>query len=152
MGAPALMLASSAISAFGQLQAGKYAAAAAKAEEQQALEQKRMAELKAIEDATARKKEAYASGATNRALIAAKTGVVPSESASFLALKDADEETAAADVGAIRLMGASESRKYQLSAYSSRMEGKAARTKAMFGAAGTMLGGYADYSSSTKPG
>ena len=103
----AVVVAASAISAGTAIQSGKYAAAAAEMERQQYEEQKRMAELKAIEDANARKREMLTTQSSNLALAAAKMGVDPNESASFLALKESNIAEAERDIGAIRLMGLS---------------------------------------------
>jgi len=138
-------VASAGIGAYTAIQSGKYAAAAAEMERQQYEEQKRMAELQAIEDANARKRELLTTQSSNLALAAAKMGVDPNESASFLALKESNIAEAERDIGAIRLMGLSESRKYALSAYNARMSGKAARTASYGQAASSLLGGYKDY-------
>jgi len=139
------VIASAAISAASAIQSGKYAAAAAEMERQQYEEQKRMAELQAIEDANARKRELLTTQSSNLALAAAKMGVDPNESASFLALRESNIAEAERDIGAIRLMGLSESRKYTLSAYNATMSGKAARTASYGQAASSLLGGYKDY-------
>lgn len=139
------ILISTATSAYGAIQQGKYAKAAAEAEERQYKENQRMAELQAIEDENERTRELIASEASNRALFAAKTGADPYESMSFLALRDANQEQAGRDIGAIRLMGASQSYRYGLGAYSSRMEGKGAMIGAYAKAGSSLLGGYADY-------
>ena len=145
MGIEAAIIASTVVSAYGAIQQGKYASAAAKAEQQQYEEEKRLAELKAIEDANARKRDAIVADASNRALFAAKTGTDPSESASFLALRDANEAAADRDLGAIRLMGAATSRKYQLSSWNSGLEAKSALSSSYAKASSTLLGGYIDY-------
>lgn len=138
-------VASAGIGAYTAIQSGKYAAAAAEMERQQYEEQKRMAELQAIEDANARKRELLTTQSSNLALAAAKMGADPNESASFLALKESNIAEAERDIGAIRLMGLSESRKYTLSAYNAQMSGKAARTASYGQAASSLLGGYKDY-------
>ena len=143
------LIASTAVSAYSAIQQGKYAAAAAEAERQQYEEEKRLAQLQAIEDANERKRELIASEASNRALFAAKTGTDPRESASFLALRDANEAAASRDLGAIRLMGAATSRKYQLSSWSSGLEAKSAMMSGYAKAGTTMLGGYIDYRKAT---
>lgn len=138
------IIASTAVSAYSAIQQGKYAKAAAEAEAQQYAEEKRMAELKALEDANARKRDWLESSASNKALFAAKTGTDPNESASFLALRASNELTAERDIGAIRLMGASQSRKYDLSSWNSKMSGKAAMTAAYGRASSSLLSGYKD--------
>ena len=145
MGIEAAIIASTVVSAASAIQQGKYAKAAAEAEQQQYREEQKLAQLRAIEDANARNRENLAAQATNRALFAAKTGVDPSESASFLALRDANEEAADRDLGSIRLMGAATSRKYQLSAWNSGLEAKSAMSSAYAKAGTTLLGGYVDY-------
>lgn len=145
----AALVVSTATSAYSAIQQGKYASAAAEAERQQYEEEKRLAQLQAIEDANERKRELIASEASNRALFAAKTGTDPRESASFLALRDANEAAAERDIGAIRLMGAATSRKYQLSSWNSGLEARAAKTAGYTKAATTMLGGYIDYKKAT---
>jgi len=140
----AAIIASTAVSVYSAVQQGKYAKAAADAEAKQYEEQKRMAELKAVEDANSRKRDWLESSASNRALFAAKTGTDPNESASFLALRESNELTAGRDLGAIRLMGASQSRKYDLSSWNSKMSGKAAMTSAYGKASSSLLSGYRD--------
>jgi len=140
----AAIYASTAISAYTAIQQGKYAKAAAESEERQYKENQRMAELEAIEDENARNRELFASEATNRTKFAQMTGADPYESNSFLALRDANQRTAGRDVGAIRLMGASQSYRYGLGAYSSKMSGKAAMIGAYGKAGSALLGGYTD--------
>lgn len=137
------IIASSAVSAYSAIQQGKYAKAAAEAEQQQYEEEKKLAALKAIEDANVRKKDMLIADASNRALWAAKTGTSPTESASFLALRDFNEAQAEKDIGAIRLMGAASSRKYDLASWNSRLEGKSAMSAAYGKAATSLLSGYA---------
>lgn len=143
------LIASTAVSAYSAMQQGKYAAAAAQAEQQQYEEDKRLAKLQALEDANERKREMLASESANRALFAIKTGADPRESASFLALRDANEASAERDIGAIRLMGAATNRKYNLSIWNSGLEARAAKTAGYTKAATTMLGGYIDYRKAT---
>lgn len=135
---------STAVSAYAAIQQGKYAKAAAEAEKQQYEEEQRLAQLKAIEDANARKREGIAGEATNRAYFAAKAGIDPDESASFLALRDANEAAIDRDIGSIRLMGAATTRKYQLSSWNSGLEAKAAMSSAYAKAGTSLLGGYID--------
>lgn len=145
----AALIVSTATSAYSAIQQGKYASAAAEAEQQQYEEQKRMAALQAIEDANSRKKDQLIADASNRAMWAAKTGTMPTESASFLALRDANEATADKDIGAIRLMGAQTARKYQLSSWNSAVSARSAKMSGYTKAATTMLGGYIDYKRNT---
>ena len=140
----AAIVAGSAVSAYSAIQQGKYAKRAAEAEELQYKENKRMAELSAIEDENERNRELIASEASNRVSFAAQTGGDPYESMSFLALRDANQRQASRDVGAIRLMGASQSYRYGLSAYSSRMEGRGAMIGGYARAGSSLLSGYVD--------
>ena len=144
MGIEAAIIASTVVSAYSAIQQGKYAKAAAESEERQYRENQRMAELEAIEDENARNRELFASEATNRTKFAQMTGADPYESSSFLALRDANQRTASRDVGAIRLMGASQSYRYGLGAYSSKMSGKAATIGGYAKAGSALLGGYVD--------
>jgi len=141
----AAIVVSTATSAYSAIQQGKYAKAAAEAEQQQYEEEKRLAALQAIEDANERDRQLLAAQASNRALFAAKTGTDPNQSASFLALRDANEAAAERDVGAIRLMGAATARKYQLSSWNSGLEAKSAMSAAYAKAGTSLLGGYVDY-------
>lgn len=143
------VIASTAVSAYSAIQQGKYAKAAAEAERQQYEEEKRLAALRAIEDANARDRELISAQASNKALFAAKTGTDPNQSASFLALRDANEAAAERDIGAIRLMGAATARKYQLSSWNSGLEGKSAMMAGYAKAGSTLLGGYIDYKKAT---
>ena len=140
----AAIYASTAVSAYSAIQQGKYAKAAAEAEQQQYKEEQRLAELKAVEDANERKRQSIDAEASNKAYFAAKSGVDPNESASFLALRDANKATASRDIGSIRLMGAATSRKYQLSSWNSGLEAKSAMSSAYAKAGSTLLGGYID--------
>jgi len=139
----AAIVAGSAVSAYSAIQQGKYAKAAAQQEADQYEQEKRLAKLKAIEDANDRNQEMIIAEASNKALWAAKTGTDPSESASFLALRDVNEEMARKDLGAIRLMGAAASRKYDLAAWNSRLEAKTSMRSAYGKAATSLLSGYA---------
>ena len=139
------IIASTAVSAYSAVQQGKYAKAAAESERQQYEEEKRLAALRAIEDANDRERQNLIAQASNKALFAAKTGTDPNQSASFLALRDANEAAAERDVGAIRLMGAATARKYQLSSWNSGLEAKSAMSAAYAKAGTTLLGGYVDY-------
>lgn len=139
------IVASTAVSAYGAVQSGKYAQAAAEAEAAQYEQEKRMAGLKAIEDSNARKRDLIRTEAANKAAFAAKTGTDPYESASFLALRESNKIEADRDLGAIRLMGAAEQNKYALSSWNARVSGKASAQAGYTKAASTLLGGYVDY-------
>ena len=137
------IIASSAVAAYSAIQQGKYAKAAAEAEAQQYEEEKKLAQLKAMEDANDRNKQMIIAEASNKALWASKTGTDPTESGTFLALRDVNEEMASKDIGAIRLMGAAASRKYDLASWNSRLEGKSAMSAAYGKATTSLLSGYA---------
>jgi hypothetical protein len=138
-------VASAGIGAYTAIQSGKYAQAAAEAETRQYEEERRMAVLQAQEEANARNRELLRTQSENLALAAAKMGVDPNESASFLALKESNIQEAERDVGAIRLMGAAQAEKFKLSAWNAKMSGKAAKTASYGQAASSLLGGYKDY-------
>ena len=140
----AALIASTAISAYSQIQAGKYQQAAYEAEARQYEQEAKMAALQAEEESIAREKE-YQANRSRNLLLASAAGYDPSESASFLALEEEEEKTRDWDVGGISLMGKVGVQKQKTAAWSSRMSAKSAMTSAYGGAAGTLFSGYRSY-------
>lgn len=144
-----LMLASTAVSTVSAIQQGKYSQQAAELEAQQYRDDAALARIQATEESNDIKREFFDMKASNIAYFAAKTGADPSESASFLALNRANMETRDRDIGAVRLVGASQQRKYGLSVFSSQMSGKAAKIGSYGKASSSLLSGYTSYKTVT---
>jgi hypothetical protein len=140
----AALIASTAISAYSQIQAGKYQKAAYEAEAQQYEQEAKMASLQAKEESLAREKE-YQSARSRNILLASAAGYDPYESGSFLALEKEEEKTRDFDVSGISLMGRAQAQKQRTAAWSSRISAKSAMTSAYGGAAGTLFSGYSKY-------
>lgn len=139
------IVASSTVSAASAIQTGRYAKAAADAEAAEYKRQEQMAQLEATEEVNAMKRDALKVAASNRALFAAKTGIDPKESGSFLALKESIESDVDRQIGSVRLMGLSNAQKYRSAAYQSKLSGKSAMIKGYAGATTSMLSGYTKY-------
>lgn len=144
MGWQAALIASTAMSAYTQIQAGKYQKAAYEAEAKQYEQEAKMAELQAKEEAIAREKS-YQQARSRNILLASAAGYDPFQSGSFLALQESEEETRDFDVGGISLMGRMQAQKQRTAAWSSRISAKSAMTSAYGGAASTLFGGYSKY-------
>jgi len=150
MEATMVLAISTAMSAYTQIQAGKYQKAAYEAEAKQYEQEAKMAELQAKEESIAREKE-YQAARSRNLLLASAAGYDPTASGSFLALEESEEETRDWDVGGISLMGRVGAQKQRTAAWSSRISAKSAMTSAYGGAASTMFGGYAKYDSLRTP-
>lgn len=146
----AALIASTAMSAYTQIQAGKYQKAAYEAEARQYEQEAKMAELQAKEESIAREKQ-YQSARSRNLLLASASGYDPYQSASFLALEDEQEKTRDWDVSGISLMGRVGAQKQRTAAWQSRISAKSAMTSAYGGAASTMFSGYRKYKQMSSP-
>jgi len=136
----ALMVGGTAISAYGQMQAGKAQAQAAEFERAQYEEQRQLAQVQALDEESQRRKRLNQVLSSNRAA-AAGAGIQTDGSRSFLAIQKDSANEAERDIGRIRLNAASTNRSYMLQEQQSSLAGKSARSSGFIGAAGTILGG-----------
>lgn len=139
------VIASTAVSAYGAIQQGKYAEAAAENEARQYKEEKMMAQIQAIEESNDRTRDFLDMKASNLAYFAAKTNTDPYESSTFLALKKANADTLDRDLGSMRLLSSATQRKYDMSIFNSQMSAKAARIGSYARASQSLLSGASTY-------
>jgi hypothetical protein len=149
MGDPVTMMliGGTVLSAFGQVQAGNAQAQAAEYERAQYEEQKKVAEIQAVDEELDRRRRLERVLASNRAAAAA-SGIGTDTSRSFLAIQEGNEDEASRDIGRIRLNAAGQTSRYSIASDQARLEGKSARKSGMISAGATLLGGgYKAYNS-----
>ena len=139
--AVALSVLGTAVSAYGQMQAGKAQAQAAEFERAQYEEQRKLAQVQALDEEADRRRRLNQVLSTNRAA-AAGMGI-SGDSRSFLAIQKDSENEAERDIGRIRLNASSTNRRYALAENQSALEAKTASKSGVIGASATLLkGGY----------
>jgi hypothetical protein len=140
MGLPIITtLISTGVGMFSSMQQGKSQAAAANYERVQYEEQRKVAEIQALDEESTRRKRLEQVMATNRA---AAVGLgISGESRSFMAIQDDSQAEAEKDIGRIRLNGAQTRRSLTMAADMKKMEAKSAKRSGLIGAVGTLFDG-----------
>lgn len=144
-----LLVASTAVSAYGTIQAGNAKAEAAEFERAQYEDQRKINQIQALDEENDRRKRLNQVLASNRAS-AAGMGISTDASRSFLSIQQDSANEAERDIGRIRLNAAGENRRLSLAADQARLEGSAARRSGYIGAAGTLLKGGYEYTQLKK--
>ncbi len=140
MGLPIIAtLASTAFGMFSSIQEGKQKAAAANFERVQYEDQRKIAQIQAMDEESDRRRRLNQVMATNRA--AAVGAGISGESRSFLAIQQDSQTEAERDIGRIRLNAAGTNRSLTLAIDQKKMEAKNAKRSGIGGAISNLFDG-----------